>query len=306
MVYAPPPALKTGDTIHVVAPASKIVPARFATGCDFLQRRGYRLEVHDQVYLTDRQSAGPIIAKAQALADVLPQSHFVWAACGGNRTAHTLPHLAHIDIHPHAAVIGFSDITMLQADLYRKQNQPSFFAPTVQRLATLNPNDVDYTLALLSGQISDYPMDDAEVLREGTASAPVYVATLSILAAMCGTPYMPDLRGHILMLEDTNEEASRIDRMLWQLAQTIPFYELAGLVLGSFDPIPDTGSAFGFTLADLALEHTADSTYPVVINAPFGHGSRMQAVANGASMTLNAGASRAEMRYNHAVVQLRP
>lgn len=306
MSYKLPSAIKSGHRIHIVAPASKIQPERFAQGCDVLARRGFKLVVHDQVYAVQNQSAGRVEQKAEALRDTMrsDEAPVIWAACGGNRTAHVLPLVAGELAKSQGIILGFSDVTALQAAAYRLNQRASFFAPTVQRLATLNPADLDYLFGLLAGQTRDYPLEDAVVLREGKAQAPIYAATLSILAALAGTEFMPDLCGHILALEDTNEELSRVDRMLWQLQQVIPLSSLAGIMLGSFDPIPESGSAFGFTLADLVLEHAGDANIPIIMNGPFGHGSRMQALANGATAVLHAEQSGANLTYINPVVQI--
>ncbi len=64
---------------------------------------------------------------------------------------------------------------------------------------------------------------------------------LAVLAALVGTPYMPDLRGSVLFLEDVGEDPYKIDRLLCQLRLAGHLNDLAGVVLGSFSDadIPD-------------------------------------------------------------------
>ena len=51
-------------------------------------------------------------------------------------------------------------------------------------------------------------------LRGGTAQGPLLGGNLAVLTSLAGTPFMPDLGGAILFLEDVNEYVYRVDRML--------------------------------------------------------------------------------------------
>ncbi|MES2729385.1 MAG: LD-carboxypeptidase [Pseudomonadota bacterium] len=289
----PFPPIAPGQNIHILAPASKIILDTFAAGCDVLRARGFNPVIHPQCYAEDRQSAGTIAEKAVALQSILdmPDPQIIWAAAGGNRTAHLLPLLRPGPVQH--MMVGFSDITaLLHAPFLR-----GIFGPSVQRLATLNAADSDYVFNLLTGQATAYSLSDCIVLRPGKAQAPILAGTLSLLTALCGTPYMPDLRGCILAIEDVNEQASRIDRMLWQLREAIPFQSLAGLILGDFGDLPATGRPFGFTLEDIVREHIAPYDFPVVMNAPFGHGPRLQSIPQGATAVLQATALNAQMQF---------
>src|SRR3546814_6468390 len=47
---------------------------------------------------------------------------------------------------------------------------------------------------------------------------PAAAFNLAILTSMIGTPWLPDLTDHVLMIEEVSEPLYRIDRMLFQLA----------------------------------------------------------------------------------------
>jgi hypothetical protein len=64
--------------------------------------------------------------------------------------------------------------------------------------------------------------------------APVVPANLMVMLAQIGTPWMPDLAGCLLILEDVDEAAYQIDRGLTQLRQVGILPKLAGLVFGDF------------------------------------------------------------------------
>ncbi len=285
--------LRSGQDIHIVAPASSINPEKFTAGCEVIRSRGFNPIIHPQCYAQDHQSAGTIAEKAAALQSILdmPTPQTIWAAAGGNRTAHILPHLRNAATRH--TLVGLSDITALL-------HLPFFhgvFGPSVQRLSDLNAADTDYIFDLLRGPQADYPMPDITVIRSGKANAPIYSGTLALLTALCGTPFMPDLRGAILAIEDVNEQPSRIDRMLWQLREAVPFASLAGLIVGDFGDCPETGRPFGFTLRDIITEHTAPYDFPVIMDAPFGHGHRLQAIPQGATTRLTVTNDAATLKF---------
>jgi muramoyltetrapeptide carboxypeptidase len=61
------------------------------------------------------------------------------------------------------------------------------------------------------------------------------------MSHLVGTPYLPDLRGGILFLEDVEEAYYRIDRMLTQLWLSGALAGVAGVAFGKFtqcDPSP--------------------------------------------------------------------
>lgn len=293
-MFIPHTPLRPGQDIHIVAPASKIIAEKFTAGCDVIRARGFNPVVHPQCYAEDGQSAGTIAEKAAALQSILdlPTPQIIWAAGGGNRTAHMLPHLRPGPVKH--TLVGFSDITAL---LHRPYIN-GLFGPSVQRLSDLNVADTDYVFDLLTHGRADYPLSDCTILRAGTMTAPVFGGTLALLCALCGTPYMPDLRGAILAIEDVNEQPSRIDRMLWQLRHAIPFADLAGLIVGDFGNLPETGRPFGFTLRDIITEHTTPYDFPVIMDAPLGHGQRLQAIPQGARVTLTVTADKAKMQFS--------
>src|SRR3546814_6627981 len=68
--------------------------------------------------------------------------------------------------------------------------------------------------------------------RSGKAVGRLLGGNLTVLAALVGTPYLPDFDGAILFLEDVDEAEYRIDRMLTQLALSGVLRRVAGVVFG--------------------------------------------------------------------------
>jgi muramoyltetrapeptide carboxypeptidase len=130
----------------------------------------------------------------------------------------------------------------------------------------------------------------ARTIRDGAAEGRLVGGNLSILAALAGTPYAPDYRGAILVLEDVGEPAYRVDRMLTQLALAGAFGGIAGIVAGHF-----TEAAPGHELAsdtlDALLRDVADvAGVPAIAGAPIGHVDEQWTIPLGAVARLDADA----------------
>jgi muramoyltetrapeptide carboxypeptidase len=295
MDFIRPPALNKGDTIGIIAPSSHIEPDVLDTGVSVLRDYGFNVFIHPQTLAREQQSAGTAVEKAAALHQVFldPEIKAVIGAGGGNRAVHLLDHLDYDLIRSNPKIyMGFSDSTALLSAFARKSGLVTFHGPLIKSLARTEPPCLDFAFSLLGGKAHDYPLRQAKCLKSGKGQGPLYGGTLSVLCSLIGTPYMPDLTGAILFLEDVNEELSRIDRMLWQLSQAAPFNQLAGLMFGEFINPLDTGRPYGFTLDDIIKQHTDGLDIPVVTNAPFGHGSLMYALPVGQQAHLEASAEQ--------------
>lgn len=287
------PRITSGQTIGVMAPSSAIVPERFEAGLAVLKQRGFHVVIHPQTYLgadTGNQLCGSPAQKAAAFMELWsdPKIDAVMAAGGGNFAAQFL----HLLDFEHMArtpkpLSGYSDTTALLTALYTKTGIGGFFGPTVQNLSHNGNLDQVFALYAAADAIR-LPLSGASIIASGQCPpAPVFAATLSVLLSLAGTPYFPDLSGHILILEDVGEELSHFDRALWQLSQIVPFSALAGLIFGQFLNMTDTGRPLGLDWEGIVRTHTHNLNGPVVINAPIGHGHDLFPVPLGRFATLD-------------------
>jgi muramoyltetrapeptide carboxypeptidase len=93
-----------------------------------------------------------------------------------------------------------------------------------------------------------------------------------VLAALVGTPFLPDFAGAILFLEDTNESEYRIDRLLTQLGQSGVLGKLAGVVFGQCTNCTNPGEPFGnFTIYEVLDRHLGTLGVPAFQGALIGH-----------------------------------
>src|SRR5260370_33272042 len=111
-----PPALRPGDTIGIVAPASNIKRADLDRGCEALRRAGYRTFYFDSILQQDLYFAGPVERRVRELEEMFVRDDVRAIVCarggyGANYLRQALD-LEKIKAHP-KIFLGYSDVTAL-------------------------------------------------------------------------------------------------------------------------------------------------------------------------------------------------
>ena len=141
------------------------------------------------------------------------------------------------------------------------------------------------TVALLRGQ-PVAPLQ-GEPRRRGIARGPLVVTNLTVATHLIGTPWLPSLKGAILVLEDVGEAPYRVDRMLTQWRSAGLLEHLAGVACGRFSWAKDDILPGDFTMEEILEERLGDLGIPLVLNLPMGHGRPNQALPLGSQAQLD-------------------
>ena len=141
------------------------------------------------------------------------------------------------------------------------------------------------TVALLRGQ-PVAPLQ-GEPRRRGIACGPLVVTNLTVATHLIGTPWLPSLKGAILVLEDVGEAPYRVDRMLTQWRSAGLLEHLAGVACGRFSWAKDDILPGDFTMEEILEERLGDLGIPLVLNLPMGHGRPNQALPLGSQAQLD-------------------
>jgi muramoyltetrapeptide carboxypeptidase len=272
-----PPALRPGDRIAVVAPASPFDRDAFDRGLAEIAALGFEPVYDDRVFARTRYVAGPARDRAAALHRAWsdPAIAGIIAVRGGYGCAHLLPLLdpALAAAHP-KVLLGYSDLTTLQVWLTSRAGVVAFQGPMIEgRLARgAEGYDRDALLRVVAtpAPAGPLPAPGLEVFREGEASGPIHGGTLTQLAASLGTPWaFQPPAGHILFLEDVSERPYKLDRLITQLRQAGVLQRAAGVVLGTFPRCDEPGGTP--TAREVLADLLADVEGPVVYGLPVGH-----------------------------------
>jgi muramoyltetrapeptide carboxypeptidase len=276
-----PPVLEAGDRVALVAPAGPVDDVKIETALDRCRRLG--LEAVPGAGIRSRAGylAGTDEERARDLqAAVDGDVAAIWALRGGYGTLRTLRQvdLRRLRERPRA-FIGFSDNTAIHLALLRL-GVVSFHGPHAG-FEHFPPETESAFRAVLMGDgaAGALPVPGAwarVTIAAGEAEGPLVGGNLAMLAAVCGTPYQPDMRGAILFLEDVGEPLYRIDRLLQQLRLAGLLDGVAGVAVGEFtemlDPVTAAEAASEPSLESLLAETLTPLGVPVVMGLPFGHG----------------------------------
>ena len=233
-----PRALKPGDTLGIVAPASPFDRHSFDAGVRVLESMGFNLFIPADIFDQNGYLAGSDQRRADLLNRLFadPGIDGIICARGGYGAMRILPLLDGAAISSHPKVfVGFSDITVLLGFLVDRCRMVAFHGPT---LTTLGDGDPATGERFLSALTQPAPLSLAaapnQVIQAGRASGRFLCGNLTLFSHLLGTPFQPDFNGTILLVEDQGEAPYRIDRMLTQMMLAGCFDELAGLALGTF------------------------------------------------------------------------
>jgi muramoyltetrapeptide carboxypeptidase len=255
--------------IGVVAPGGRISPALAERVAKLAGRCGAEAVFHPQCFASWGHFAGDDETRARAFLDIANDPAFdaLWFARGGYGAGRLveplLPALA-----PAARdkrYLGYSDAGALLGALYGRG------FPGIAH----GPMPVDL----------DRPGGEAAVRRalgflagaqEGlepslTAGVPAAAFNLTILAHLIGTPWQPDLSGHVLMLEEVSEHLYRIDRALLHVTSNPAIRRVAGIRLGRCSAIPANDPDFGQSPEEVAAHWCHRSGIPWLGAADIGH-----------------------------------
>ena len=275
------PVLQFGDQLGIFAPASPVRLEYVRKGQEYLTQSGFRNREGGSLLGRSYHVAGDLRARLADFENLLldPEVKGLIAARGGYGSLPLLPFLdfALIGRHP-KIILGFSDLTALQLALWQRLKLVTFSGPMLA-VEMARPGTVNSALlwGLLTGAkeaevkplLSAYLVSQKiEYLRASRFSGRSLGGTLTLLASLVGTPYMPDLAGKIIFIEDRGEPLYRIDRALTQLRLAGVFNSPAAVVCGEFS-LPNKIEEP--LLPNFLKDFFAGDDFPVLINFSYGH-----------------------------------
>jgi muramoyltetrapeptide carboxypeptidase len=291
-----PQALRPGDTVGIIAPASGFRRDEFEAGCNELQRLGYKPFYLPSIFERDGYFAGTTQRRVDELHAMFarPGVNAVLCARGGYGCNYLLPHLDLDLIRANPKIFaGCSDITTLLTYLCDAAGLVTFHAPMVAGdFARLDGFDESSWLAAVSGGDMSFSPPEVKSLARGTGKGILYGGCLSLLCASLGTPYEIRTQGAILFLEDRAERPYRIDRMLMQLKLAGKFDGAQGIVFGEMIDCEEPGAPSPM-LHDLILRILSDLGIPIAFGLKSGH-------VSGGALTLPMGV-RAKLSVSEQV-----
>ena len=295
-------------TIKIIRPASResnnLLPAQM----DFLKSSGFQVVLADNP--TDPSwtyTSGSAVERAKSLQGALTgkDAQIILCARGGYGCSDLLPLIdwQAVKAADKKLVVGFSDISALQAALYNIADWTSLHAPmpaTSLWRQNGDESDVQILLNLMRSFASKQTLSSSITLEpvgktsSQTIDGRLFGGCFTVLTNLIGTAYMPKtLKNHILFIEDTDEHPARLMRALNQWLQTGLFDGLKGLVIGHL-------RGLGANIPDCAPyvyeEFAKRCSVPVFKSQAFGHTSPNMPLMIGS----NAMISQDKLSWHHS------
>lgn len=304
-----PRALKPGDKIGVIAPASSFNRQAFLAGCDRLRKMGYEPAYSEDIFDRDLYFAGSTERRWRELEGFLIRDEIaaLIGVRGGYGSNYLLPHLKFDLFAAHPKIfLGCSDLTSLLTPVTDRTGLVTFHGPMIAKdIAGATFDIASWDNALQGSTEWDIAADGVEVLRRGRAQGRLYGGCLSLLVASLGTPYEIQTDDTILFLEDVGEKPYRIDRMLMHLRLAGKLQKVRGFVVGEMlECAPPAGE--NYTLQDVIMKVLADYRVPIVYGLPSGHVSSGNiTLPLGVQAELVAESSGVQLKILEAATQIR-
>ena len=271
-----PSALRSGDTVGIVAPASNVKRTDLEAGCEALRQAGYRPFYFDSIFEQDLYFAGSVERRVRELEEMFMRDEVKAIVCarGGYGANYLLGQVNLDTIRNHPKIfVGYSDLTALMTHFTDTTGLVTFHGPMVAKdWARQNGVDLVSWQAALAGPApwAIALNAGAIALIEGEAEGVLYGGCLSILVASLGTAYEIKTAGTILFLEDVAAKPFQIDRMLMQLKLAGMFDEVKGIVFGEMLDCVQTANQ-GYTLEQIVLGIMGSLEVPVAFGVRSGH-----------------------------------
>ncbi|WP_126425500.1 S66 peptidase family protein [Brevibacillus marinus] len=293
-------ALKSGDTIGIVAPASPVKQADLVEQARAdLEALGFQVKLAASCFASyGGYLAGTPAQRAAELNEMFadPGIDAIMCLRGGYGSMQILPLLDYATIRDNPKLfIGYSDITALHTAIRQEAGIATLHGPnaTPGLLSGCERKTREWLLRAMCtaaplGPVLHPAGEEVVCLVPGEARGPIVGGNLSLIAALMGTPYELDTRGKLLFLEDVGEEPYRIDRMLTQLALAGKLEDCAGIILGTWTECEPHKHSDSFSVLEVVGNALLPYQKPTIWNVQAGHGQYNLALPFGVEGYLNA------------------
>ena len=297
---APKPLL-AGGSIGLFAPSGVVNLPRMHAAVEALTERGFRVVVAPETENQWRYFAGTDEARAASFHSMLSDESIdammmVRGGYGFSRLLHR------IDWRAVAAsektFVGFSDFTAFNLAALAQANLITFAGPGAAidfgDAEEVTQTQADHAFmeahcwpALAGHAVSAGLFTDSFTYRPRTINGILWGSNLSLLTHLIGTPYLPEIDGGILFIEEIGEAPYAIERMLLQLYHAGILQRQKALMLGDFSDCNPEPDRFAYTMDHVVETMRELLPIPVLTGLPFGHVARKLTLPVGAIATLN-------------------
>lgn len=309
--------------IYIYSPSSAVRDkASFKRGVKRLEALGHEVDIDAAALAKYQRFAGDDETRLAAIHRAAASGADVaLIARGGYGLTRILPAISYKalakSIEKGTQFVGQSDFTALQMALLAKTGAVTWAGPALgEDFGTeQTPDDIMQACFddLVQGQgegagwklPKSRPQKAIDLVAYGPSqqtsteqfcikNASLWGGNLAVIASLIGTPYLPDIQGGILFIEDVGEHPYRIERILTHLLHAGVLAKQKAIIFGQFSNyklVPGYDS--GFNLAAVAARLQTQVKARVLMGLPFGHVPTKVLLPVGAKVTLAVEAGEA-------------
>lgn len=284
------PYLQKGDTVEIIAPASRCTDQQLLQLTELLREWELNYVIDEHIFGDDLLCANSDEYRLNSLQKALqnPCSHAIVCARGGYGSMRLIPKLYEF-VPPQQAklFIGMSDVTALHLYLQQNWQWPTLHAAIAKQ--RFSPDSLSAIKQLIFAENPCYriigkPLNDS-ACETKQLNAVVTGGNLCLIQSSLGTSWQINAKNKILFIEEVGERGYRVDRMLEQLRQANIFQDIKAIVFGDFI---NGQEANGICLVNPVLQRFAQSSdQPVIKVSGIGHGYRNYPLPLGTDATLS-------------------
>lgn len=212
-----------------------------------------KLNFHAQCFAAHGHFAGSDAQRRDGFVEMAndPALDAIWFARGGYGAARIAADVvAALNDAARAKIyMGYSDGGNMLGALYAANIGQPCHGPMV---ADITRDGGEAAIDRALGWLSEQRIDALNAINATAHSGkPLAAFNLMTLAMMVGTPVMPDLSGHILIIEEIDEHLYAIDRALFHVTSHLADKGLAGIAMGRFSAVPQNDIDFGMSAEEI-------------------------------------------------------
>lgn len=305
-----PNPLKKGDTIGFISLSSSVPKELLKLAVKNVERLGFKVFIGETCKEQHTIFAGHHELRARELNEMFSNTNIngIFCVSGGYGALRILPYLDYELIKANPKVFtGYSDVTAVHIGLNQKSNLVTYHAP-MPVTEFIQPQMDEYSWqsflsAVMNTKSTGYFIRNPDqtpmtTLVEGKGTGVLTGGNLSLVVASLGTPFEIDTRDKILFLEDVDEHAARIDRMLTQLNLAGKFDKVKGIILGTWANCRPTKAKNGaiYTIEEVFESHLRSLKVPVIMNVACGHGLPTMSLPLGRAIAIDASKKNIEIK----------
>jgi muramoyltetrapeptide carboxypeptidase len=312
-----PPALKMGDTVGLITPASSLFEPHqtIIEATEKMNNLGFKVKLGAHVYKKWGYLAGTDQERADDIHQMFEDNEVraIIAIRGGYGSGRILKYLDFDLIKRKPRILlGYSDVTSLLLAIHKMTGLVTFHGPVA--VSTFTDFTKKYFYKVLTetetiGEIDDAPFSEnlqtsnrVWTVVPGSSTGRITGGNLTLIMATLGTPYEIDTDDRIIFIEEVGEEPYDLDRYLTQLAYAGKFDKCRGVVFDRMAKVKpaSNGASFNSSLSkeEVIQDCFKNYSFPVCLGLSLGHVADKPTLPIGVKVKLDADNGRLSILEN--------